>query len=258
MCKSVSTYLGISQSYMSKLSKQVENPQRKTRSDKTSDKTTMRIVNFFNQGDITTNLPDTRRIKNDLQERQVLDRTLHQTFTEFKDKNPETDISFSTFVRSKPENIETTKFRKGDMCLCEVCTNVDLKIRGLSQLAAKSSIDVKVANRYEALKQTLCKKDKDWNRKKCIVRDCQECGVDGIVRFFQPLITGSSCKVSYIKWERKTIRRNGKDVTQIYPQHYLKTPTEVVVELSEELNLLAEHHDAHAVTEFVKLSVAYR
>ncbi|KAJ8309778.1 LOW QUALITY PROTEIN: hypothetical protein KUTeg_011643 [Tegillarca granosa] len=149
------TNLGISESYMSKLSKQVENPQRKTSLDKPSDKTTIQIVNFFNQGDITTNLPDTRRIKNDLQEIRVLDRTHIKHLQSSKTKIQK----LITFVRSKPENIETTKFRKWDICLYEVCTNVDLKIRGLSQLAAKSSIDVKVANKYEAL-------------------DCKECGVD--------------------------------------------------------------------------------
>lgn len=73
---------------MSKLSRhsQEDSPKRKTRKDKTSAETTGTIVNFFRQGDISTNLPDSKRIKSNLEERRVLNKTLKETYREYRER----------------------------------------------------------------------------------------------------------------------------------------------------------------------------
>lgn len=111
--KYATTFLGISQSYMSKLSRhsQEDSPKRKTRKDKTSAETTETIVNFFRQGDISTNLPDSKRIKSNLEERRVLNKTLKETYREYRESNLDV-VGFSTFARLKPCNVETTCKRK--------------------------------------------------------------------------------------------------------------------------------------------------
>ncbi|XP_062571004.1 uncharacterized protein LOC134233020 [Saccostrea cucullata] len=241
--KFASTCLGISQSYLSKLSKQEENHTRKTRKDKTSAETTKNIENFFRQGDISTNLPDSKRIKANLEERRVLNRTLKESYREFRENNAD-EVSFATFARLKPGNVETTCKRKWNACLCEMCTNVDLKIQSLSQLAATFKSNVKVDSKYEAVEKTMCEREPDekWHKKKCIERECVACGTDGIVAFFSPLMReATNKKVKYIKWERMTKVRNGKTVTQIIPKTHEKSATEVVLDLAKELEKLAVH-----------------
>lgn len=166
--KYATTFLGISQSYMSKLSRhsQEDSPKRKTRKDKTSAETTETIVNFFRQGDISTNLPDSKRIKSNLEERRVLNKTLKETYREYRESNLDV-VGFSTFARLKPCNVETTCKRKWNACLCEMCTNVDLKIYALSQLAAKFKSNVKIDSKYEAVEKTLCERGNEkWHKKK--------------------------------------------------------------------------------------------
>lgn len=152
---------------MSKLSRhsQEESPKRKTRKDKTSAETTGTIVNFFRQGDISTNLPDSKRIKSNLEERRVLNKTLKETYREYRESNLDV-VGFSTSARLKPCNVETTCKRKWNACLCEMCTNVDLKIYALSQLAAKFKSNVKIDSKYEAVEKTLCERGNEKWRKK--------------------------------------------------------------------------------------------
>lgn len=229
---------------MSKLSRhsQEDSPKRKTRKDKTSAETTGTIVNFFRQGDISTNLPDSKRIKSNLEERRVLNKTLKETYREYRESNLDV-VGFSTFAQLKPCNVETTCKRKWNACLCEMCTNVDLKIYALSQLAAKFKSNVKIDSKYEAVEKTLCERGNEkWHKKNCIQRECVACGTDGVVSFFTPLMRETSNqKIKYIKWERMTKEKNGKQVTQIMPKTYEKSATEVVLDLAKELDKLAAH-----------------
>ena len=243
--KAVSTYLGINESYMSKLKKQDETQKRKMRKDKTPIGTQRKIESYFRQGDVSTNLPDAKRVKVDLQERRVLDRTLKETYKEYKQSNPEdTSVSFSTFAKMKPRNVETTTKRKWNACLCEVCTNVDLKIRSLSQLAAQCKSDVKVENKYDAVAKTLCVKEKyqKWHKKSCTKRECISCGTKKIIEYYKPLVTAAANRlIRYTKWERVTKVRNGKQVTQIMPTTHEKTANLVVEDLANELEKLSDH-----------------
>lgn len=79
-------------------------------------------------------------------------------------------------------------------------------------------------------------------KKNCIQRECVDCGTDGVVSFFTPLMRETSNqKIKYIKWERMTKEKNGKQVTQIMPKTYEKSVTEVVLDLAKELDKLAAH-----------------
>lgn len=101
-----------------------------------------------------------------------------------------------------------------------MCTNVDLKIYALSQLAAKFKSNVKIDSKYEAVEKTLCERGNEkWHKKNCIQRECVACGTDWVVSFFTPLMRETSNqKNKYIKWERLTKEKNGKQVTQIMPK----------------------------------------
>jgi hypothetical protein len=84
-------------------------------------------------------LPAAKRIRKDLEERKVLDQPVRDIFQEFQTEYPTEDISFSTFDRLRPKNIETTRKQHWFGCLCEICTNVELKIQALTKFASKTT-----------------------------------------------------------------------------------------------------------------------
>ena len=179
-----------------------------------------------------------------MQERRVLDRLLSDVYREFQEHHPDVKASFSTFVRNKPKNIESTRKQPWYGCLCDSCTNIDLKLKALSQVAARYMSDVKAKDKYEAAALTLCKEEEGagYHQLQCIQRRCNSCGCDNIMRFFKPLAEeGAIDMVAYSKWERVKKMYKGKEVTQIMPVPRRESLTELIVNLSKELENFAEH-----------------
>ncbi len=85
----------------------------------------------------------------------VLDRSMLGTFEEFHEEHHECDISMSTFATNLPKNIETCQKRPWHSCLCESCTNVDLKIRPLTNLGGKVKSTNMLRDEYDALEKTV-------------------------------------------------------------------------------------------------------
>ncbi|WAQ93679.1 hypothetical protein MAR_006150 [Mya arenaria] len=83
--RTLSTSLGVNDSVITKLS--VGEQQRQIRKDATSEEDKHKIQDFFLRADTSTNLPATKRVKKDMQERRVLDRPLVDAYREFKESN---------------------------------------------------------------------------------------------------------------------------------------------------------------------------
>lgn len=69
---------------------QEDSPKRKTRKDKTSAEAKETIINFFRQGDTV-----------------FQNKTLKETYREYGESKLDV-VSFSTFARLKPCNVDTT------------------------------------------------------------------------------------------------------------------------------------------------------
>ncbi|KAH3795059.1 hypothetical protein DPMN_148605 [Dreissena polymorpha] len=204
--RTLSTFLGVSNSYVSKTSGiHSEQPKQCERKAATIAEDRTAIKEFFLRVDISTNLPSVKTIKKDQKERRILDRPLAAVYQEFQQQNPTVKASYSTFVRNKPQTVESTRKQRWYACLCDTCTNTDLKIKALQQVASRIESGVVVRNRYEAVTITLCK-NKDgaaFHKPQCIQRQCGKCGIDSTVRYFQPLVEEASNEtVVYSKWER--------------------------------------------------------
>ena len=240
--RQLSTFLGVRESSVSKQNACEE--VRKQRKDCTSEENTEVIRNFFQRTDISTNLPTAKRVKKDQSERRVLDRPIVDVFSEFQSQNPDVGVSLSTFKRNRPTNVETTKKQKWVGCLCEMCANVDIKLKVLSQAADRCGSTNKVSNKFEAVSITMCNKEEGakYHKLTCIQRKCTSCSCDNIVNFFQPLAEDNPTQcIGYSKWERVKKMYKGKEISQIMPVSYKHSITNVVVELSQELEKLAEH-----------------
>lgn len=225
LSRHLSKYIDVRESVLCRVSK--KDYERKRRSDATSQGVKRKIVEFYERNDVSTNLPIAKRIKKDGIERRVLDRPVTEVFEEFKKKNPEVKTSLSTFKRSKPRKVEITRKQPWYGCLCEACTNVELKLRSLSQLAAKVHCNIRVQNKYDAVSLTMCSKgDNHFHHLKCIKRGCTNCGSSGIVSHFEELANDSKDQiVTYTKWERVKRTYRGKEVTQVMPVTHKGTAT---------------------------------
>ena len=240
-------FLGVSDYCVSKhinLSSAEKPKQPREDATTTTDKST--IKNFFQRVDVSTSLQTAKRIKKDLNERRVVAKPLRDTYQDFKQQHSDVTASFSTFIRNKPKNVESTRKQPCFGCLCESCSNVDLKLRALSQVAARCRSDVKLKDKYEAVKITVCEKEKGaaFHKLNCIKRKCNSCGVDSLVRFYQPLTVAAPIAtgtVVYSKWECVKKIYKGKEVTQIMPVTHTETVTEVILNLAQEMETLAEH-----------------
>ena len=124
--RTFSTFLGVSDSYINKHSGVEQKKQPRT--DAICEEHKKTVQDFFNRADVSTNLPVAKRVKRDMKERRVLDRPLTDVYKEFQEHHPDIKASFSTFVRNKPKNVETTRKQPWYGCLCDSCTNIELKV----------------------------------------------------------------------------------------------------------------------------------
>ncbi|WAR11448.1 LOW QUALITY PROTEIN: hypothetical protein MAR_025628, partial [Mya arenaria] len=229
---------------------------RKKRCDTVAEGSKEEVKSFFSRPDISTSVPDRKRV-NKHGEQRVLNRPLAGIYSEFKDDHPEVKVGFSTFAALKPRNVQPTTKQKWYSCLCDICTNVELKLVPLHTIAS-NAVQLEKKNHgnsdkleklenamgvYQSVNATLCPYLGKFGRKACIDRTCMECGTDMFMRQFQDLlIDHGTDEVTYTKWERSSIvKRDGKEVTRTLPKSHKESLNSLVIELVGELANLAKH-----------------
>lgn len=115
---------------------------------------------------------------------------LTTVYTNLKMNNPNIIISLSKFSQLKPQGVKTNRWQKLYQSKCEYCTNPYLKIDVLNKVCDKKEIPNCIANKHDLIDITLCKNQegKEFHNKKCISRECLECGVQKLDDYLQPLI----------------------------------------------------------------------
>ena len=76
-----------------------------------NEETTASVTEFFLDGNVTTNVPNIKCVK-DPKEKHVLNRSLKSTFYTWKAHNPDKDLSYDRFCKLKPKNVLNQKHRK--------------------------------------------------------------------------------------------------------------------------------------------------
>ena len=68
--------------------------------------------------------------------KKILPKSIRHLHKEFTDKHPDNKVSLRTVYRHKPKTIITNKHAHYRQCLCEICTNVDLKLNAIHKFCA--------------------------------------------------------------------------------------------------------------------------
>ncbi|ESO97658.1 hypothetical protein LOTGIDRAFT_152749 [Lottia gigantea] len=243
--KKASKCLGISWNFLMKYSKlkkkNADVDQRKKRSDATPASTIDAIHDHYERPDMSTILPNRKSIAQG-QPKHVLQRSVEATFKSFTNDNPSLKISESTFNKLRPKHILLQSKSKFYQCLCEPCTNIDLKLKVLNhEVYQCQSTSCSIRDRYHATDLTLCPKDQNPHAKlECIDRKCEICDVDLLDHYLQPLLNVSGDKdVSWEYWGQATYGNEGKKRVALLRSS--GTVKQLVDQLKEELISLSTH-----------------
>lgn len=161
-----------------------------------------------------------------LEVKKVLDKSVSKLHEEFIDTHGPL-VSRATFFRHRPKTILSftkTPFRQ---CLCEICMNPMLKVKILNTVGWP-----KIQTLKDLINLTICEGDK----KECLHRLCEKCGVHCIDHLLQSVNLGET--VSWQKWER-IMRCNGLRMDLVRKEGVLSL---LVNELKAELLRLPLHY----------------
>ncbi|XP_071481542.1 uncharacterized protein [Diadema antillarum] len=172
--KRVPQHLGVSERILMKYSKmrRLGMLGRNRRSDAISAETQSRVHEFLKRPDVATCVPNRKSIGRDEQPRYVLQNTVEHTRQEFRKENPEVKVGKSSFAKLRPNNILLHKKAQLEQCLCEICTNIDLKLQTLNRELIREN-QMSITSRYQLSDLTLC----EGRNLECIDRECSKCGV---------------------------------------------------------------------------------
>lgn len=167
--------------------------------------------------------------------KKVLTKTMATLFLEFKQENPQSRLSLTTFKRRRPENILLSTSRKFLQCLCERCVNAMLIMKTLNPFLDRKTqqclFTEKVNCVEELVKKTLCVDVK----RNCLERTCNSCGPEPLIASIREKVGTNSDSVKVWKQWEKT-ERAGKEL--VIHQDCLSV---VIDHLDKELFLLAKH-----------------
>ncbi|CAM4685940.1 unnamed protein product [Leuciscus chuanchicus] len=117
---------------------------------------------------------------------------------------------------------------------------MDLKLKVINQVVQAKNLDCKIRDRYHASEITVCPPSDDarkLHKLPCIDRKCQECGVDAVEAYLQPLDVAAEEEVSWQVWGNTTVRGNLRKA--LLPRSgQLK---ELIQEMKSELKILPNH-----------------
>lgn len=182
------------------------------KSDSLSTETKDSIKTFYETESVT--LPTKKTVLKDGTQKKVLTETLQSAFSRFRHENPGQKISLSSFKKQRPKQILTMDKEKFRTCLCEYCLNIEFKLESINRTCElENQKHLKLNDRFDCVKMSLCDKDSDFNKRECLERNCSMCGVHKITTHFQPLSQMSGEKtLKWKRWEARTIKCAGKDV----------------------------------------------
>ncbi|OWF36628.1 hypothetical protein KP79_PYT03062 [Mizuhopecten yessoensis] len=153
---------------------------------------------FFQSHHTYVILPNKRSVSGkDFTQKIVLGKTvtsLHKDYLALGNKG-----SLSTLKRYRPKHCSTVNHNKCNACLCEYCTNIEMKISSL-----KSHSNQIPKDKSELSNITLCDNlNMSFGIMGCINRKCSKCGVKQLQDLFRNL---PHHQVSWRKWENGEVK----------------------------------------------------
>ncbi|XP_038055189.1 uncharacterized protein LOC119727393 [Patiria miniata] len=210
---------------------------------------TVKIVHKFYQEN-SAEVADKKAVsKKKLLKTRILQRPIATLFNEFKKTFPDIQIGKSSFFKLRPKHIKSSTTNKLRGCLCEYCTNFNLKLQAVNNLCtAYSKQACRIHDMFTASDMTLCPKQpgKRFHELKCIDRRCNKCGVQAVSQHLHPLLEAAEGKVvKWSKWQRmkETITKAGKEkeVTKVLNVAQEGAVNVLINELIDELQSFSMH-----------------
>jgi hypothetical protein len=189
------------------------------------------IVEFLEMPDNAINLPDHKAAsKKHKKPKMMLNKSMKQHYLDYSSKRKH-QIGFSTFCRQRPKYVVPKRYSKWTQNLCEVCENVELKIK---VVASK----IGATNRYVTVKNTLCARnsEKIFNRQ-CVERTCSDCGVKGLKTQLQNTVTQE--EIEWKEWQLIEIcgkKKKGLVVCKKPKEVFIKKFCEAIHDLAKHLH----------------------
>ena len=215
--------------------------EQKRRSDATSSHIEENVKDFYALPDVSSCLPNKKNVTRKLLPKYVIQSSLSSAYNKWKQENPTTKMGFRKFSMLRPSNVLTQKHTKLTQCLCEYCTNIELKLKVVNQqILIQNLSNLRVADKYHAVNLTCCEKGEQYFHKKpCIIRNCKNCEVKGLSDHLGRLLEkNGEEKVSWMKW--KMIEGLGKNKHMALTSES-GTLNEMVEQLLEEMEPFAQH-----------------
>ena len=153
---------------------------------------------------------------------------------EFKQKTGKC-IYLSAFRKLRPNHCLTMDHQTFAYCLCEVCINVELKIKVLKDAARLRSLTtIDKFSKYSVTNATLCTP----HTLKCNSRECAKCGVGNLEEKLKEQFSACLTEATkWQKWETGQVSVDGKKRKVLVDVH--GTIDKCIGELCEELVSLA-------------------
>lgn len=146
----------------------------------------------------------------------VLSRPLRDLYEDYKNANPDKpNISFSHFASCRPKHIKPMSDARLQQCLCEYCTNVNLKLKVLNAIASRVDNACRVRHTYHAVDLVTCGRENGRWRKACAHRECQHCKDKTVHTHCRGLLRHQG-PVTWFRWEAQKVVLNGKKVGRPY------------------------------------------
>jgi hypothetical protein len=213
--------------------------QRKKRKDSIPLVTRQKILDFYSKRDLSRVLPCTGLIPSKdgaNKPKLILECSLMRLYKEFV-RETEVVISFSKFASFRPKNVMTMSNNKFINCLCEYCTNLELKLQVLPKIIENREGHEKPKDKYDLANETMCA----YNlhpQKPCLDRKCPQCGIDLLTQRFPELLGDGP--ITWGRWEKvpNPIKPDKKKLSKISKTGTVRDMTK---EMKEELKPFTKH-----------------
>ena len=179
--------------------------QREKRTLKINDTHISKIKEFYNRSDISRIQPGEMTKRNG--QTSYMRVTGKCAWSKFRGEYPDIIISSSVFWDIKPKNIKPLHKTPLNMCQCDKCANINLKLKVLKIPG--------IRNEQDLYKMLLCEKKGKFRHSNCVEQKCNGCKNWSEKIELEAISLDKDANVHWQRWENiEYVQKSGKTVTK--------------------------------------------
>ncbi|XP_071481427.1 uncharacterized protein [Diadema antillarum] len=201
------------------------------------------VISFYEESAI--DLPDKKMVSmKTMKNIRYLQQSVAALFLKFKSQNPDMKVGAKTFYSLRPHHVKLQGSIKFRACLCEYCTNIELKATAINNLAHSYGMKSFFDGVHSVNRVTMCPKSEGAKTymRHCSERKCKECGPKLLRSYLRPLVEKHGPKhMTWKKWIRVRVDENGKTITKQQIVTNDGTVSQCLEELEGETVTISKH-----------------